>query len=164
MDRDGRQYIMIWCPVPWFQEGVWYSATCSDAKQTGIGGKVFDWLADLLRGSCLSEWQLLMLDECLKWHPTRTCLGSYSLYYTINTSERDQKHKGELPRLYLGLRNRHLPSLVFRRRKWDMIQVYKILHGLEWIHNNSLLKLASEGITKGQSKATETKAQDSIQT
>ena len=32
-----------------------------------------------------------------------------------------------------------------------MIQVYKILHGLEDIPQNSLLKLASEGIPRGHS-------------
>jgi len=49
------------------------------------------------------------------------------------------------------LRNLKLPSLVYRRRRGDMIQLYKILHGLEDIPENSLLKLACEGITRGHS-------------
>ena len=44
-----------------------------------------------------------------------------------------------------------LPSLVYRRKRGDMIQTYKILHGLEDIPENSLLKLAEKGPARGHS-------------
>jgi len=47
-------------------------------------------------------------------------------------------------------RNLKLQSLVYRRRGY-MIQVYKILHGIEDIPENSLPKLAGEGIAGGHS-------------
>ena len=43
-----------------------------------------------------------------------------------------------------------LPSLAFRRRRGDMIQVYKILHNLEAIPEGAFFNRA-EGTTRGNS-------------
>jgi hypothetical protein len=44
-----------------------------------------------------------------------------------------------------------LPNLVYRRQRGDMIQTYKIIHGIKDITEYSLLKLAEEGPVRGHS-------------
>ena len=56
-------------------------------------------------------------------------------------------------RLVKGLKERlkilGLPTLEYRRDRADMVQVYKILHGLDKADKNSLFKMATYQQTRG---------------
>jgi len=49
------------------------------------------------------------------------------------------------------LRKPELPSLVYRRNRGDMIQAYKIIHGLDRVDPNDLFEFAGESRTRGHS-------------
>ena len=43
----------------------------------------------------------------------------------------------------------NLPSMDYRRKRFDMIQVYKIIHGIDDIDMNVFFKFAGDGGTRG---------------
>jgi len=86
---------------------------------------------------------------------------AHAVWYPINKNDRYhlEKVQWQATKVVPGIRdlyeerlkNLNLPNLVYRRSV-DIIQVYKILHELKDISENSLHKLASEGITRGHSQ------------
>ena len=56
----------------------------------------------------------------------------------------------------------NLPSLDYRRKQFDMIQVFKILHGIDDIDMNIFFKFAGDGGTRGHTlKLTKARAKKS---
>jgi len=84
------------------------------------------------------------------------------VWYPVNKNDRDHREKAQRRATKVvpwirdlpyeeRLRNLKLQNLAYRRRRGDMIQIHKIFHGFEDIPENSLVKLAGEGIKRGHS-------------